>query len=1359
METKANISFGAFDDFQLDFSSNITSLLSINRRDCIASTTKEIIKFEGNNLKLKCKLSLSSFVLVPEADFLIGLTSKCDELLITRISDFSKVLFDHFKTNNSATSHMIYSQRSKAIITIGDGVNVFTLNYEHLGRNASAAKPKISISYRSSFASDYKSSILSHPSFIFQSEFILLPTQEGIRAFDLDGNPKDLYSKYPASNKTIYTYNQETHQLLSYDNDYGLVLWENNGQITKKYSSVSFPILMMKFIDNENVICLNTNNEAFYFNVKTGKIFMCYTFEQKPSKAFLLYIQENPVLFVSFGKLLKALKLIIPWKVWKSDISHPIQLCRFNKFCDAARILVETEKSNIKLLSPRDSIEMTYVAPSFSSNFVSLLYDRGVFEKYIFDEESHEYKIKLYQINPGKNRDMIFILFENGSLLGYDTGCSPCEEVLNIKSNYASMSVCRYNENWAYALSSQNGDLYIYDYNRLTEITHLKASDQHLMKTFYHYDSDSLIMVFKKMTVLFCLKTLEIIDTLKINGSKTASLFGNFLKFGYSTGCIAHVDIKDNHLICYELNEMPRPHKESISDFSFSQKFWISSSVDGSIILWNYQMMKICNVSLSTPLYSCLILNGKRDILAATDSEIMLIAGNILFKDNEIDHVISEIDNFDRLQDSLKSSIFTPCLNNNHKLKPKHFSTPISQEIDEEEQEEEEIASTTSIVEKLQISSFNENELPVDKFENNVPHSKESLQNKLEKMATLNEKLSDELLIDQNNYQTSNNTMNGKANQDSKEPLNQAIPQNYNEYKYYHYESDNGEITETEQILDKIENKCKKNMIEETIDSKKIKSNIPKKLKDEKEFTQKTEQLNNVNQNLFNSTNQQKEDILVKQTEFKNNYIKENFAKDESIQIPKLQSEDKNKSSKASQDSIKTEKPTNNTKINKSIMESIARSRKTGKRLVDRGVQPDFDFEEIKEVDKAPKPPKKVISEESKPKTTSSQPNEPPSKPKKSKQNRAPRFNKAPTKEGKCKQPAAPQELRKNPRKISNVKEIKVEKPKISNKKFEGHIEHQKPIPDKRKRCPTPPPIRWKPVYVRQRVYKRARTPPLKRTEKIAISYSPTVILDKKAVLAFYGRGRSDLKPLVDRIEHDTKYDSVYMKNYIFDFNNLQSSRSDFEASSIQQKPFACRNRFFNRKLSKEKNIVESEATSKNTILSKKQGPMQKIQQPKPINLINAQKKQPSIKYPVKKAVNTINHNIVNQPYNVIQIAQSNIVLESPPVNITERIEQILSQHPHSARVKHFDFPQRNNLENSGKNDKTSIIPVNTKSSPPQSLQINEQHHKSSDSIIMAMPNQSKNENVDLLASAVFSKVPQISESKKIKTSKSFNPS
>ena len=33
-----------------EFSSNITSLLSINRRDCIASTTKEIIKFEGNRL-------------------------------------------------------------------------------------------------------------------------------------------------------------------------------------------------------------------------------------------------------------------------------------------------------------------------------------------------------------------------------------------------------------------------------------------------------------------------------------------------------------------------------------------------------------------------------------------------------------------------------------------------------------------------------------------------------------------------------------------------------------------------------------------------------------------------------------------------------------------------------------------------------------------------------------------------------------------------------------------------------------------------------------------------------------------------------------------------------------------------------------------------------------------------------------------------------------------------------------------------------------------------------------------------------------------------------------------------------------
>ena len=75
-------------------------------------------------------------------------------------------------------------------------------------------------------------------------------------------------------------------------------------------------------------------------------------------------------------------------------------------------------------------------------------------------------------------------------------------------------------------------------------------------------------------------------------------------------------------------------------------------------------------------------------------------------------------------------------------------------------------------------------------------------------------------------------------------------------------------------------------------------------------------------------------------------------------------------------------------------------------------------------------------------------------------------------------------------------------------------------IADKRPRCPTPPPIRWGKVTVKQRVFRRAKTPPPRKRKPIGfILPPPNIVIDPDAVLALYGRGRVELKPLIDRME------------------------------------------------------------------------------------------------------------------------------------------------------------------------------------------------------------------------------------------------
>ena len=309
------IDFGIFEDFSITFNtSNITNIFPLNHRECIASTSKEIIRFERKIIKTRFPYTFSSCLIVPETEYIIGVTFKYGTLTVFKLSDISEPILKDYQTNHNGIFHMFYSHKSNSLITVGSGIHVFTFHYLKPDKKVSIVNPKVSFTLRSSFASNYDTTIIVPPPFDPETELIYLPTLEGICPYTLDGNQLSPYTRIPATIKTVYTFNNQSKELLTYDSTDGMSLWGPSDNLICHFSTAGSSLISMLFVDQENVICLNSFNSLFFLNIKTSRTFHCITLQQRPTRLFLINLQNQPILFVCFANTMKAMKIVIQLK-------------------------------------------------------------------------------------------------------------------------------------------------------------------------------------------------------------------------------------------------------------------------------------------------------------------------------------------------------------------------------------------------------------------------------------------------------------------------------------------------------------------------------------------------------------------------------------------------------------------------------------------------------------------------------------------------------------------------------------------------------------------------------------------------------------------------------------------------------------------------------------------------------------------------------------------------------------------------------------------------------------------------------------------------------------------------------------
>ena len=656
LAAKNSIQFGIFEKTGVSVGSgSICSAFSINSREYMATTTKELVKFETKEIKKRLKYQFLAAIRIPNTEFIIGVTTVNSELVVLQLSDIYRPLLEHFKTGQQGIFHLLYSPKSQTLITIGTGVKTWKLQYRISDKFTSVIRSEIIITPRANFAAFYETSILSCPAIDQEQERIFLPEESGMVAYDFDGKCTGQATCVPATVSTCCCYNAETKKLMTYDTSEGMCLWSASGRRLKQLAVANASVFAMYFVDNENVVCYNAKRNLYYVNIKTERTFQCYETDEKPNRMTIVRDRQSPEIIYSSGMKLKVLKLVIPWHVWRLNIPCAAKMERCNKFCEAGRVLIQTSTAYIQLFSPVNGRMMTMATPSSPVRPVDCFYDRGIIIYHRRSKNYVGYEPEVVQIHPGQKRDELFLALQDGTFCAFQTDASPCPEIHSVEAKARYLTFVKYQGEWCYAYSSDHGDLYILNYETFEVLKHVIVSSDKLLGVMYHNETEQLLMFFEGLTMLYNIDNDAIVCSLRMKTPCSRGMFGDFIKFGYETGHIGHIDITKESLIIDNPDCLRKPHNAAVSGFSFSPEVWISSSMDGVVLVWDYNDFNTHKIILPLPLYSCLLLNGRRDILVATETEVMKINGSTVF-DREFDDERTEIDNFDRLKDALDTS-------------------------------------------------------------------------------------------------------------------------------------------------------------------------------------------------------------------------------------------------------------------------------------------------------------------------------------------------------------------------------------------------------------------------------------------------------------------------------------------------------------------------------------------------------------------------------------------------------------------------------------------------------------------------------------------------------------------------------
>lgn len=644
--SRNSLKFGLFPEIQMTVGLNtINNVFPINRFQYIATTRSGIYKLDASGVKLSAPHKFCCSVYIEEYQLIAGISSVGGELSILKANDFKEPLISHYKTDMMAVFHLIYSPKSHAIISVGSGIRVYTLNCILPPRAFAGADPTVSITLRSKFADSYETSVLNAPCLDIDTEKIYLPTNRGFALFDLNGNQYNLVSKLSASSLTAAALSPYNSRLITAHTSNGLFVWEQCGNLSKRYSIGNSNILSIRFISKEFVLFVDSNMWVFILDLKTSKFFHCLTLDRKPNR-LITVPGENPKFIMSDNNNLNIYHVSIPWKAYILNTTQPYVIQRCYKYNSAMRLLLFCKSNAFTFHSPKTRKMLTVATMTQSSGASSFFYDRSLIANYLPGSKG----IEVLQTN--LRHDLLFVPTEGGNVSVYTTGSNPCTEQLQIELQATTVTLCQMEDKWIYCFGTEHGELHFYDASTFKFIKRSLVKKDPIISIFYHHNTNSLIIIQKDTIMRFNLIDLRVSQQFRIANFTKAYFHGDLLCIACNNGFIQGYDIEDNKIS--EINDKSSIfHSDEVTGIAFDSNIVVSVSKDQYLKVWDNNLFSLGEIWFPFPLNACEIINGDRDIVVGTDNEVIIVKGSLLF--DICDQEFPMIDNYNKLDDELST--------------------------------------------------------------------------------------------------------------------------------------------------------------------------------------------------------------------------------------------------------------------------------------------------------------------------------------------------------------------------------------------------------------------------------------------------------------------------------------------------------------------------------------------------------------------------------------------------------------------------------------------------------------------------------------------------------------------------------
>jgi len=579
-------------------------------------STKCLSKLGSNGFGESIPYPSSCSVFISDCGVIVGISYPNSRFFAFHINSPRKLLDIIFDCKNdksyclspqSAVYHVIYSPKSKSIITIGTGIFVWSIDWQVEKIHSTERLLNFSISLSCSFLPDYSSPLLQLPSYDYQREQIYLPSTDGVIIYDLQGNLIRKATIMQMSQMTLYSFNPISRQIIVSDPIDGLSLWSDCKSVEKRFSLSGSSVISMIWIDVENVLVINSNHTVFILNTMISKYFFTYDLQNRPTKLIIL---DNRIYSCHSTKM-TILEIHLFWKSWMTYVNSIARLSVHTNNCEKQNLVIMSESSTpFRVISLESLSSIGHITLPKSTKVVDYLYDLDYDPN---DTIMLPFSQKFYCISMGKE---LFVYDHEYSLVSLPV----------IRAS--SICLCFYQNQWCIAVSGVYGIVSMYrrsDFGFLKKIMITKGIVQ---KIYFDYSYSSMILILNREVLLYNMIKEEVVDKIPILSHEITSYHNGFLVFGSSNGRLDIININSSKLEPLD-NFESLSHLDRISSLSFYKpNIWMSTSIDGILKIWNCSCELICSIQIPFQIESASFLNEKLDILIALKTEIMLIKMN-----------------------------------------------------------------------------------------------------------------------------------------------------------------------------------------------------------------------------------------------------------------------------------------------------------------------------------------------------------------------------------------------------------------------------------------------------------------------------------------------------------------------------------------------------------------------------------------------------------------------------------------------------------------------------------------------------------------------------------------------------------